>query len=93
MVTTAAMLFVMSSPNPALAFTSLCAEEGATGFNWESGKWVKSNFFPRQHIVRGTTRDEAIASTCYERLDREGLSEAATKNSAGSIGSSGCYAL
>lgn len=32
-------------------YTALCIEKGSTGFNWENGKWVQTNFKPEKYLI------------------------------------------
>ncbi len=35
-----------------LEFTSLCVDEGSTGFNWKNGAWKQVNYAPNKFIIK-----------------------------------------
>lgn len=47
-----------------MAATSLCVEDAATGFNWENGKWVQSNFITSTYVIRPLSESEKIGDLC-----------------------------
>lgn len=83
----APMIFLLASP--AEAFTSICVDDGSTGFSWRHGKWEQMNFFTEQHIVKRIAEDDPLASMCIANM--------ATQNRSGNRldgkRSSGCYAI
>lgn len=80
MRTMATLLATAVLTMPTLAATSLCVEDAATGFNWENGKWVQSNFFTASYIIRPIAKSETIGRYC-----REAIAESSDKRQA-------CYA-
>ncbi|WP_421951096.1 hypothetical protein [Pelagibacterium sp.] len=55
-------------PTQAFGFTSLCAQDSATGFNWNSDRWVQTNFFPVQYIFDRIDPADADDYVCYDGL-------------------------
>lgn len=43
---------------------SLCKETDAIGFNWEDGKWIKSNYKPAEFVIKKIP---------YKDIDKDGL--------------------
>lgn len=57
-----------------MAATYLCVEDASTGFNWKDGRWVQTNFYEHQNIVRKHSLSDDIAVRCFNTLARSGRS-------------------
>jgi len=55
-----------------LDFSSLCIAEQSTGFNWEKGEWVRTNFILNKYLVKKIHQDKLSSGQLWQCLGNDG---------------------
>lgn len=53
-------------------FSSLCISEQSTGFNWEEGEWVKTNFILDKYLIKKIHQDKLSSGLLWQCLGNDG---------------------
>lgn len=83
---------VLAMAQPVVAATSLCIEDGSTGFTWKDGAWKSQKWNESKYVIRKASETEGIASGCVADINAKGGSLIPVEKY-GYTTSEGCYVL